>query len=99
MRHILKTTVALLGLSTALSLQAWQLDQFARVGDGPTGAVTNNGGGNYTLDAGGGDIWAASDSFSFAYTEVTGDFDVKVRIEKVEAVARWCKIDRRPETV
>lgn len=92
MRHILKTTVALLGLSTALSLQAWQLDQFARVGDGPTGAVTNNGGGNYTLDAGGGDIWAASDSFSFAYTEVTGDFDVKVRIEKVEAVARWCKI-------
>jgi len=39
--------------------------------------------GEYEAEAGGVDIWGASDAFHFAYREVTGDFDVRAQIAQV----------------
>ena len=90
MRQLLKTAVGLLGLSV-LTVQAGELDKFQNVGGNPAGSVTDNGNGSYTLRGGGNDIWATRDEFGFAYTEVIGDFDVKVRAESVQTTATWPK--------
>ena len=39
--------------------------------------------GEFEAEAGGVDIWGASDSFHYAYREVTGDFDVMAQIAQV----------------
>jgi len=39
--------------------------------------------GEYEVEAGGVDIWGASDTFHFDYKEVTGDFDVRAQIAEV----------------
>ena len=90
MRQLLKTAVGLLGLSV-LTVQAGELDKFQNVGGNPSGSVIDNGNGSYTLNGGGNDIWATRDEFGFAYTEVIGDFDVKVRAESVQTTATWPK--------
>ena len=41
--------------------------------------------------AGGTDIWDTNDHFHFVYEPKAGDFDVKVRVESLEAVNRWSK--------
>ncbi len=38
-----------------------------------------------TITAGGGDTWETSDSFTYAFQQVTGDFDVRVRIVSLSA--------------
>ena len=48
---------------------------------GQTNAVTN--GVDYDLLAGGADIWGTNDSFRFAYKQITGDFDISVRVASV----------------
>lgn len=48
---------------------------------GQTNTVTN--GVDYDLLAGGADIWGSNDSFRFAYKQVTGDFDIRVRVASV----------------
>lgn len=48
---------------------------------GQTNPVTN--GVDYDLLAGGADIWGTNDSFRFAYKQVTGDFDIRVRVASV----------------
>ncbi|MCS7033590.1 MAG: fibronectin type III domain-containing protein, partial [Phycisphaerae bacterium] len=48
---------------------------------GSTQTVTNDR--DYNLHAGGADIWGNSDSFRFAYKQLTGDFDVVVLITGV----------------
>ncbi len=47
--------------------------------------VVTNGDGSFTITAGGGDTWDNSDSFTYAYQEVTGDFDVRVRVKSLVA--------------
>jgi hypothetical protein len=44
-----------------------------------TGSATEFGGG-WDLTAGGVDIWEEADQFHFAFQEITGDFDVAVRV-------------------
>ena len=39
--------------------------------------------GEYEVEAGGNDIWGASDTFHFDYKQVTGDFDVRVQVAQV----------------
>ena len=51
------------------------------VNTGNAGTVYTCGPGEFEVEAGGGDIWGASDSFNFAYKEVTGDFDVRVQVK------------------
>jgi len=45
----------------------------------PTTVVTN-GDGSISITTGGGDTYGNPDSFAFAYQQITGDFDIRVRI-------------------
>lgn len=47
------------------------------------GVVTDLGNGNLEIVAGGGDTWNNSDSFTYVYRQVTGDFDVQVRVREL----------------
>ncbi|HMO25115.1 MAG TPA: choice-of-anchor D domain-containing protein, partial [Tepidisphaeraceae bacterium] len=50
----------------------------------PGGSTTViNAGRDYNVSVGGTDIWGNADSFRFVYKQVTGDFDVKMRIQSV----------------
>ena len=57
----------------------------------PAGSLTTNGPGSFTVVGGGADIWDAEDQFFFAYDEINGDFDVRVRVEALEVVNVWTK--------
>ncbi len=80
----------------AIILAAWNLQAqftFTHVGSGATGDIITNdpATGSYTFNGGGDDIWSGSDNFDFAHYTVVGDFDMSVRVESVEPVARWTK--------
>src|SRR5207248_4131087 len=42
-----------------------------------------NGDGSVSITAGGGDAYDNPDSFTYAYQQVTGDFDIRVRVMNV----------------
>lgn len=44
-----------------------------------------------TIRAAGADIWGASDQFHFAYLPVSGDIDVRARIDSIAGTATWAK--------
>jgi hypothetical protein len=67
------------------------LPNLAQIGGNKIGSVSPLGDGNYDFVAGGNDIWSDRDEHTFAYTEVTGDFDVQVNVESVAPNARWSK--------
>jgi regulation of enolase protein 1 (concanavalin A-like superfamily) len=46
---------------------------------------------DFEVTAGGSDIWNNTDGFHFIYKQVTGDFDVRVRVENVEHANQWSK--------
>src|SRR5215472_9016976 len=50
-----------------------------------TPIVVTNGDGSISITAGGGDTYGAPDSFTYAYQQVTGDFDIAVQIVNVTA--------------
>src|SRR6266700_6620613 len=50
-----------------------------------TPMVATNGDGSISITAGGGDTYGAPDSFTYAYQQVTGDFDVCVQVMNVTA--------------
>ncbi|HQY88869.1 MAG TPA: fibronectin type III domain-containing protein, partial [Tepidisphaeraceae bacterium] len=50
----------------------------APLGGGDTSVVTS--GRDYTITAGGTDVWNKSDQFRFVYKSITGDFDYSVRV-------------------
>jgi hypothetical protein len=56
---------------------------------GATTVVTANR--DFDLKAGGADIGGAADQFRFAYRQVTGDFDVVVRVDALSAADPWAK--------
>ena len=68
-----------------------QLPKVVNIGQNKIGTVTDNLGGSFTIVGGGNDIWAQRDEFTYAATEVTGDFDVQVKVESVTPNARWSK--------
>ena len=80
-------------LTLALSVIGVQAQfTFSHVGGGETGSITPNAEpGSYTFVGGGNDIWSGSDEFDFAHTTVSGNFDVRVRVESLEFVATWTK--------
>src|SRR5882672_7727774 len=47
--------------------------------------VVTNGDGSISITAGGGDTYGAPDSFTYAYQQLTGDFDIRVQIINVTA--------------
>src|SRR5436305_4292657 len=50
-----------------------------------TPTVVTNGDGSISITAGGGDTYGAPDSFTYAYQQVSGDFDVSVQVVNVDA--------------
>jgi hypothetical protein len=50
-----------------------------------TPAVATNSDGSISITAGGGDTYSAPDSFTYAYQQATGDFDIRVQIANVTA--------------
>jgi hypothetical protein len=55
---------------------------------GSTWTDTNGG---FDISANGYDIWNTADGFHFAYREVTGNFDIKTRINKLVGADQWSK--------
>jgi hypothetical protein len=55
------------------------------------GVLWVNGPGAYTIQCEGSDIWNAADGFNFAYQQMTGDFDVVVRVVDDSHTSDWCK--------
>ena len=47
--------------------------------------------GTWTVRGSGANIWGSADQFQFAYQQITGDFDVRVRISSLENVHAWSK--------
>jgi hypothetical protein len=50
-----------------------------------TPIVVTNGDGSVSITTGGGDTYDNPDSFTYAYQQVTGDFDIRVRVKNVVA--------------
>ena len=44
-----------------------------------------------TVNASGADIWGTNDQFHFVYVPVTGDVDVRVRVDSIAATSTWAK--------
>lgn len=63
------------------------LDIGARVPAGKTVTLTNG----YDLTSSTGDVWDYADNFRFLYQQVTGDFDIRVRLQGLSGVAYWTK--------
>jgi hypothetical protein len=55
------------------------------------GSTVALGNGAFEVKAGGSDIWNNADGFHFAYKEVTGDFEAKVRVESLLITSTWTK--------
>ncbi len=67
----------------AQSIQ-WGLT-LANINNPITPIVVTNGDGSLTITAGGGDTYDSPDSFTYAYQQVTGDFDVCVQVRSLDA--------------
>jgi len=67
------------------------LPNSVNIGQNKVGSVTENGNGSFTIVGGGNDIWDAHDDFTYAYTDVTGDFDVQVQVAALQANGAFTK--------
>jgi regulation of enolase protein 1 (concanavalin A-like superfamily) len=55
-----------------------------------TGNATGDGS-SFTITAGGEDIWGTSDQFHFVYEPVSGDVDIRARVDRITNADRWSK--------
>lgn len=72
-----------LGAAQAQQIQ-WGLT-LVNINNPITPVVVTNADGSISITAGGGDTYSAPDSFTYAYQQVTGDFDIRVRVMNVTA--------------
>lgn len=49
------------------------------------------GEGTFEVKAGGYDIWNSQDGCNFVYEQRTGDFDVRVKVTRIDATSPWAK--------
>lgn len=76
-----------LGAQSALPT-GWATRDIGSVGLAGSANVAS---GTWTIDGSGANIWATSDEFRFAYQQVTGDLDIRVRVASLEKVDDWSK--------
>src|ERR1041385_7877102 len=82
-------TLAMTGIvlaSGALSARAQQIKwglTLVNINNPITPIVVTNGDGSISITAGGGDTYGAPDSLTYAYQQVTGNFDIRVRVKNV----------------
>jgi hypothetical protein len=58
---------------------------------GVSGSTVQVGTDGYDITASGADIWGTSDGLRFHYQQVSGDFDIRARLESVQNVNAWSK--------
>src|SRR6266404_9297585 len=85
-RPVVFKAMLIAGLAGAASSSMAQFVSTAKMpsagnAGGVGGFLVTNSPGNYTVVGGGNDIWDAADDFTFHYFPVSGDFDVRVRVE------------------
>src|ERR1051326_5666642 len=84
-------TLAMTGIvlaSGALSARAQQIKwglTLVNINNPITPTVITNGDGSISITAGGGDPYGSPDSFTYAYEQRTGDFDISVQVLNVTA--------------
>jgi hypothetical protein len=86
-RSVIPAAAAFL-FSTLLTAQAQQIKwglALMNINNPIPPIVVTNGDGSISITAGGGDTYGAPDSFTYAYQQVTGDFDIAVQIVNVTA--------------
>src|SRR5580765_7693604 len=88
-RKIILPIVMTIGLYAIPSFG--QFTAVSSIGNGAPSSAVTNGPGSYTFIGGGNDTWDDQDNTGFMWTEVTGDFDVQVRVESLTASAVWTK--------
>jgi regulation of enolase protein 1 (concanavalin A-like superfamily) len=55
------------------------------------GSFTAGGGNVYTIQGEGADIWSTSDAFHYAYRQISGDFQMTVRVTSIAATHEFAK--------
>ncbi|MFO7589633.1 MAG: DUF4832 domain-containing protein [Acidimicrobiia bacterium] len=55
------------------------------------GSAGSEGDGSILIVSAGEDVWSTADAFHFVYTELTGDAELIVRVDAVDATAVWAK--------
>ncbi|MCP5517293.1 MAG: Ig-like domain-containing protein [Verrucomicrobiales bacterium] len=106
-KHLIRNALLWgVGLSAGVYLGHTQTFQNLDLGTTGTDPVTAGSatvsGGTVTVTGGGSDIWNSSDAGHYYYTEVAGDFDVKVQIESLTGTHDWAKAElmvRKPDGV
>ena len=85
---LLSTTLAMVGLLSVLPAHGqqgptkWGLT-VVNINNPIEPIVVTNADGSISITAGGGDTYDNPDSFTYAYQQVTGDFDIRVRVKNV----------------
>ncbi|HON08954.1 MAG TPA: hypothetical protein PLW02_12730, partial [Verrucomicrobiota bacterium] len=57
----------------------------------PPGYLFTSREGDYDVKAGGADVWDGVNQFSYIFKPITGDFDVKVRVQRLDYQDIWSK--------
>jgi hypothetical protein len=78
------SALLLAGLAAPAAQIQWGLT-LTNINNPITPIVVTNGDGSISITGGGGDAYDNPDSFTYAYQQVTGDFDIRVRIMNVTA--------------
>src|SRR4026207_1521268 len=45
----------------------------------------------FTINAAGVDVWGTADQFQFVYQQISGDVDVRARVDNVSYASSWSK--------
>jgi hypothetical protein len=61
------------------------------IGAGTAAGSFSFDGNTYTITADGNDIWGTADAFRYAYKQVSGDFQMTVRVTSLDPVDVWSK--------
>jgi hypothetical protein len=75
-------------LSILPSPGGWTSDDVGAVGAAGTTAY---GGGGWTVEGSGADVWGTADEFRYVYRVVGGNFSITTRVASIENLDRWVK--------
>jgi RHS repeat-associated protein len=87
----MRSCMFLLSFVLSLGLTASEPWSSIDVNTAITGVTTAVGGDGFDIRASGADIWGTSDGFRYVYKQVSGDFDLRARVESVGLTDPWSK--------
>jgi hypothetical protein len=70
---------------TSIPVKSWT-DIGSTAAPQPPGTVFTVNNRDFVVSAGGQDVWSGGDQFTYIYEQRTGDFDVKVRVDRIDRV-------------